>query len=408
MLKKSRVIRLLLIMTFLIATSATAQIKWRHLSSAKGDIPILFNGKDQTSLAILDANKDGINDFVVTERSTGPAVVLYLKKEKGWEPYIVEAEHTPIAAGTDAADIDGDGDPDIVAGGASVNQVWWWENPYPDLDPQKPWQKRTLKNTGGNKQHDQLFGDFDGDGKLELAIWNQGSKALFVAEIPENPHEDKPWDLFKIYTYSTDSEMQQRGTYPAFRGVHEHEGLDKCDIDGDGKLDIIGGGRWFKHIQGHDYEENIIDASYVFTRSVAGDLIKGGRPEVVLAVGDGVAPMILYQWQEIKAKGGAWIPKIVVPEVDCAHSLRILDFNSDGHLDIWFAEMRLNNGNPDAKNQVLLGDGKGNFTVLSISTGIELHESEMVDLDGDGDYDVVGKPYNWESPRIDIWLNEGD
>jgi len=54
-----------------------------------------------------------------------------------------------------------------------------------------------------------------------------------------------------------------------------------------------------------------------------------------------------------------------------------------------------------------LGDGKGNFQKeIIISKGIDLHESEIVDLDGDGDLDILGKPYNGDAPRLDIWLQE--
>jgi len=31
----------------------------------------------------------------------------------------------------------------------------------------------------------------------------------------------------------------------------------------------------------------------------------------------------------------------------------------------------------------------------------------MVDLDGNGTLDILGKPYNWNTPRLDIWLNMG-
>jgi hypothetical protein len=31
----------------------------------------------------------------------------------------------------------------------------------------------------------------------------------------------------------------------------------------------------------------------------------------------------------------------------------------------------------------------------------------LVDLDGDGDLDVLGKPYTWSAPRVDVWLNNG-
>ena len=29
------------------------------------------------------------------------------------------------------------------------------------------------------------------------------------------------------------------------------------------------------------------------------------------------------------------------------------------------------------------------------------------DLDGDGDLDILSKPYNWDAPRLDVWLNNG-
>jgi hypothetical protein len=121
----------------------------------------------------------------------------------------------------------------------------------------------------------------------------------------------------------------------------------------------------------------------------------------VLVVGDGWAPLMMYQWTD-----GRWNAKELIPEIDCGHSLAIVDVNNDGHLDIWLAEMRLYGKNPQARNMVLLGDGKGNFTPEYISRGIELHESKIADLDGDGDLDVLGKPYNWGAPRLDVWLRE--
>jgi hypothetical protein len=31
----------------------------------------------------------------------------------------------------------------------------------------------------------------------------------------------------------------------------------------------------------------------------------------------------------------------------------------------------------------------------------------VADFDGDGVVDVLGKPYNWDAPRLDVWINEG-
>jgi hypothetical protein len=384
---------------------ARRNIKWKHLSTVNGDLAVPNAGRQQTSTIVCDIDKDGVNDFVVSERTEAPSVLWYRRGKSGWTRYVVDDEPLHIEAGGEFHDIDGDGDLDIILGGDwQSNRVWWWENPYPDFASGKPWKRREIKNFGGTKHHDQVFGDFDGDGRIELVFWNQGSRKLYVTEIPLEPLKARSWKCTEIHSWSSDSEMEQRQTrpYPNFKAVNEQEGLAKADIDGDGKLDIIGGGRWFKHIRDTHYEENIIDAGYTFTRSAAGQLVKGGRPEVVLVVGDGWAPMVMYEW-----KKGTWISKELIPEVDCGHSLAIVDFNADGNLDIWVAEMRLYGKNPDARNMILLGDGKGNFETMIISRGIALHESKIADLDGDGDLDVLGKPYNWETPRLDIWINEG-
>ena len=392
---------LLIKCTFLI--TAQEQVTWVHISSKNSQLEAPNTGAEQTSAVVADFNNDGINDFAISERTHAPAMVWYQRKPDGWIRMVVEDEILFIEAGTTACDMDMDGDMDIIAGEESKsNQVWWWENPYPDFSTNKGWNRYLIRNSGGTKIHDQMTGDFDGDGRKDLVFWAQGDRTLYFARIPQNPRELSSWILIPVYTYFNDGQMEQLGEYPGFKGINEHEGLAKADIDGDGLEDIIGGGLWFKYLGNDRFAFNVIDGAYTFSRSAAGQLIRGGRPEVVLVVGDGWAPLNLYEYQE-----GTWKKKTILPKVSNGHSLALVDFDGDGNLDIWNAEMTLFN-NTNAINHILLGDGKGNFPrEIIVSKGIDLHESEIADLDGDGDLDILGKPYNGDAPRIDIWLQNG-
>ncbi len=381
-------------------------VVWKHLSTGSGDLAVPNSGTQQTSATVFDIDKNGVNDFVITERTAVPAVVWYRRTGSGWSRYAIEDGSLKPEAGATYGDVDGDGDPDFIAGadgaGDTGNQVWWWENPSPNFDPDTPWNRHTVKKSGGRKHHDLMFADVDGDGKPELVFWNQGAHALILARIPEDPRHAGEWPMAEIFTYSADGEMQQRATSPPFKTINEHEGLAFADIDGDGRLDIVGGGFWFKHFGGDRYRANTVDAGYHFSRAAAGQLIEGGRPEVVFVVGDGVGPLVMYEWVK-----GTWIPSVLIERVDNGHSLSLVDFNGDGHLDIFCAEMRLDGGNSDSRVYFLLGGGKGGFSQYVPITGFDNHESKIVDLDGNGTLDILGKPYNWNTPRLDIWLNTG-
>lgn len=389
------------------ALPAVAQpaINWVHISSKNGGIEAPNTGNEQTASVVADFDNDGINDFAISERTAAPALVWYRRNKTGWDRLIVEAEALHIEAGMTSCDVDGDGDQDIIAAGDWMrNEVWWWENPLPNFD--HAWKRYVIRNSGANKSHDQLTGDFDGDGKTDLVFWAQGDHTLYFTRIPDNPKDSGPWKLIPVYTYSTDGQMEQRGESPSFRGTNEHEGLAKIDIDADGIEDIIGGGLWFRYLGDDRFAANEVDASYPFSRCAAGQLIDGGRPEIVLVIGDGRGPLMLYEFTKT-GNTNTWIAKTIVPEVSNGHTLAVVDFDGDGHADIWSAEMTLNN-HTTAVNHILLGDGRGNFLrEVIISTGIDLHESEIADLDGDGDLDVLGKPYTGDAPRLDIWLQNG-
>lgn len=377
---------LLLILSFGPLAMA-ADVTWTRKSSTTGDLPAPSDGKQQTCCLILDIDRDGIDDFVIGERTRTPSVVWYKYNGKGWDKFVIDNTQLNPEAGGDFFDIDKDGDLDIALGqDYSGNAIWWWENPYPNF--KKPWTRRFIKNSGARKHHDQAFGDFDGDGDTEFLSWNQGAKSLLLYEIPADPKATQPWPSTAIYSWSSG---QEREGFPSI----------PVDIDLDGKLDIIGGGRWFKHTSGTNYEQNIIDDNMKFTQCAAGQLVKGGRPEVVFSPGDMDGNANWYEWN-----GKKWITH-KLRHVIHGHTCEIRDINGDGNLDIFVGEMGNPGAGDKAKIYIWYGDGKGNFKETVASQGQGIHEGKLGDLDGDGDLDILLKPYNHKTPRIDVLLNSG-
>ncbi len=106
------IISVLIIASWLIACSSASQkadtISWKHLSTVKGDLPVPNSGDQQTSSLVLDVDKDGVNDFVITERTKSPSVVWYRRGPDGWTKYVVDNEALHIESGADFYDIDAD------------------------------------------------------------------------------------------------------------------------------------------------------------------------------------------------------------------------------------------------------------------------------------------------------------
>ena len=136
--------------------------------------------------------------------------------------------------------------------------------------------------------------------------------------------------------------------------------------------------------------------------------------EIVVSPGDAGGRVRWYECIGNPENGADWkAHELLDRDVIHGHSLQLGDVDGDGHLDIFIAEMakwkekELKPDNPDATAWIFYGDGQGNFRKTELVKGYGWHEARLADMDGDGDLDLLNKPYNWEAPRVDVWLNNG-
>lgn len=393
---------LFLIFLFFVAPALGREIHWQHLSTSTGDLPTPPGGSTQQTGAVVgDFDGDGLNDFIVSFREKPPALVWYRRTASGWDAWVIEEEYLTVEAGGAVADIDEDGDLDVVFGGDwQSNQLWWWENPAPDFDRSVGWRRRLIKDSGATQHHDQAFGDFLGLGKPQLAFWNQNAKTIFLAEIPDDPRSAVSWPMTPI----TDRAQPDSTPYT--------EGMSTFDVDSDGHVDLLAYDSWYRRTGDRSFERIRIAPSggLIFAAYFA----DSKYPQIVISPGDGAGPLRLYECTGDPRQSRDWVGRSLLGrDLIHGHSLQLGDIDQDGNMDIFVAEMakwhesQPQPDHPGASAWILYGDGHGEFERTVLARGFGWHETRLADLDGDGDLDLLEKPYTWEAPRIDVWLNDG-
>jgi hypothetical protein len=174
-------------------------------------------------------------------------------------------------------------------------------------------------------------------------------------------------------------------------------------------LDLLAGNLWFKHRGGKRFEP--IQIGTIGGRIAAGKFKPGKYPQVVIAPGDGVGPLRWYECTGNPERTSDWLAHDFLDrDMIHGHTLQVADIDGDGNLDVFAAEMAKWSSpdrpvdNPKATAWIFFGDGQGHFRKTVFATGMGFHEARIADLNGDGKMDVLDKPYTWEAPRIDVWL----
>jgi hypothetical protein len=356
----------------LTALPAVAQAAWPHFQNIVVDSSTGSERYNEKALA--DVNGDGLVDVIAQNGSSG----VFWYRCPDWTAFQVSTwrYHGEEAL---AVDVDGDGDPDLVASGRSDREPVWYENPRSegaDLT-NTLWTVHQLGSFDPRASHDLEVADVDQNGRIDVIMMGG---ILFQTG-------DNVWSFS-----SAAAVLPGRGP----------SGTGSGDIDGDGDVDIVapdGEGLvlWWENPlptgnpKTTAWTSRIIGPAWDDTSSQLGDLNDDGRTDVVVAPYAGSGGLYWFIGPtNPKAPGAVWVDLLIDPTISDVHegSMHIHDFDLDGTPDLLVTEQEQSDGDAVA---IYYNDGSGSFTKnLLASTGG--FNTKVADLEGDGDFDLLNAP----------------
>jgi hypothetical protein len=362
------------------------------------------DGKDD----VIVADNYGANGFFYYYNSSSPSSITFTRLQYWENPF--QFISFPTASAPAFSDFDGDGDLDMLVGSSDGTFRYYRRNSVYT----NPFTLQTGAWDGATKAGNPLnavdvgafatpvFTDLDNDGDNDLII---GSSYL-----PANK---------SIHYYINDG--SGNFTPGVLTGINPN--LDEVsptvmDVDGDGAKDIVIGAAdgnvyFFKRIGATTFEEQTGGANPfatvnkgIISSPAAADFDNDGDQDLVLG-----AQHVDFDLFYFENKGnGVFEEKIsfanpfggVTVGVDATPHLA--DIDNDNDLD-----MIIGNSRNEIK---YLRNDAGQFVEVSAHPFVGLTVEDkftpsFIDIDGDGDKDLVGSAYNYTNTFIEFFRNDG-
>ena len=369
-------------------TDPTSATSWTQVPGPGETVPDKMSFADGQVSDVAFGDIDGINgpDIVV---ATNDAIRVFenpgnstATDKTAWVPKVIELDVVGLAK-AGVTDLDGDGDQDVVVcdpGAASFN-LRWMENPL-------------IGGTGVDEPEHPTYASDEVDPLFESTA---GAKAAAIGDIDG----DGVFDVASISDENQDVQIHLRNaTTEKFDTVSIAGGgplalmvdIELADLDGDGDLDMA---------------VLANDAGFV----APGDAVKPGALVLLIQSGDPRSPA---SWTQVDPDGGCYADPI--PAVGCdmifessetgATDLAVGDFTGDGLPDIAVAsnEVQVDENDPFTFVHLFTNPGASqidddaNWVRQSWSNMVEYSRLAMVDIDGDGDLDVIAS-----TPESKTW-----
>jgi len=267
------------------------------------------------AMSVFAADVDGDGDMDVLSASDGDDKIAWYEND-GRQTFTA---HTITAAADGAssvfaADVDGDGDMDVLSASAYDDKIAWYEN-----DGRQTFTAHTI-TTGADGARSVFVADVDGDGDMDML-----SASLYDDKITW--YENDGLQTFTAHTITT--------------GADGARSVFTADVDGDGDLDVLSASELDDKIAWYANDGRQTFTAHTITTAAYG-----------------------------------------------AQSVFTADVDGDGDLDVLSASLY------DDKITWYENDGLQTFTAHTITTSANYASSVFAaDVDGDGDMDVLSASY---------------
>ncbi|MCP4668288.1 MAG: VCBS repeat-containing protein, partial [Deltaproteobacteria bacterium] len=284
---------------------------------ARRNIDTSFGGAN----SVYAADVDGDGDTDVVGAASGANDIAWWENTNGagtaWTKRILDGNFAG-AWSVYAADVDSDGDLDVLGAASVAGEVTWWENTAGDGTA---WTKRTVSGSLAGARS-VFAADVDSDGDMDIL------GAGYVAD------DVRWWEN----TTGDGTAWIEHIVDAAFNGTRT---VYAADLDSDGDMDVLAGAynadtiAWWENETIHRSAvhplEHLVDGAFDNPRSVfAADVDDDGDTDLLGAanVGDDVA-----WWENTAGDGTAWTEHMIDPSFNAAARVFAGDVDGDGDLD---------------------------------------------------------------------------